>query len=128
MEFLKQLQEVLLKDMDLMSLTIVLLFISFIVMFWRGQATGKLNWIDLIKKPGSDSISLTKLIQFVGALVATWIMVKLAMSDNMTWDLFAIYLAYVGSIEGYSKFISAKYGLPTSTSGKKKDDSSSEPA
>jgi hypothetical protein len=52
-------------------------------------------------------------------MVATWIMVKLAMADKMTWDIFAIYLAYAGSIEGYSKFITAKYGLPSSSKDKK---------
>lgn len=106
--------QVLFKDLDLMSFVIVLMFISFIVMFWKAQANNKLNWIDLIRKPGSSVISLTKLIQLLGAMVATWIMVKLAMADKMTWDIFAIYLAYAGSIEGYSKFITAKYGLPQS--------------
>ncbi len=113
--------QVLFKDLDLMSLVIVLMFISFIVMFWKAQANNKLNWIDLIRKPGTTVISLTKLIQLLGAMVATWIMVKLAMADKMTWDIFAIYLAYAGSIEGYSKFITAKYGLPPSKD--KKDES-----
>lgn len=111
--------QVLFKDLDLMSLVIVLMFISFIVMFWKAQANNKLNWIDLIRKPGTTVISLTKLIQLLGAMVATWIMVKLAMADKMTWDIFAIYLAYAGSIEGYSKFITAKYGLPSSSKDKK---------
>ena len=119
MEFLNNLQTVLLKDMDLMSLTIALTFLSFVVMFWWAQLQHKINWIDLIKKPGSETISLTKLIQLIGAIVATWIMVKLAMGDKITWDILAIYLAYVGSVEGYSKFVSAKYGMP---GGKRKDD------
>ena len=93
-----------------MSFVIVSMFLSFIVMFWRAQAQSKLNWIDLIRKPGSSVISLTKLIQLLGAMVATWIMVKMAMSDKISWDLLATYLAYVGSVEGYSKFVSAKYG------------------
>ena len=109
-ELLDNIQALIFKDMDLMSFVIVSMFLSFIVMFWRAQAQSKLNWIDLIRKPGSSVISLTKLIQLLGAMVATWIMVKMAMSDKISWDLLATYLAYVGSIEGYSKFVSAKYG------------------
>ena len=103
-------QQMFFKDMDLMSFVIVMMFVSFIFMFWRAQAKSHLNWIDLIRKPGSNTISLTKLIQLVGAMIATWIMVKMAMSDKITWDIFAIYLAYVGSVEGFSKFVTAKYG------------------
>ena len=119
MEFLHSLQEAFFNGMDLMSFVIILMFGSFVIMFWTAQAQSKLNWIDLIRKPGAHEISLTKLIQLVGAMIATWIMVKLAMNDKMTWDLLAIYLAYVGSVEGYSKFVSAKYGMP---GGKRKDD------
>jgi hypothetical protein len=112
-DFLTNLQAVIFKDMDLMSFTIVLMFIAFILMFAHAQIKGTLNWIDLIKKPGSSAISLTKLIQLVGGMIATWIMVKLTMDNKVTWDLFAIYLAYVGSVEGFSKFVSAKYGMPS---------------
>ena len=109
-ELLENIQTLIFKDMDLMSFVMVSMFLSFIVMFWRAQGQSKLNWIDLIRKPGSSVISLTKLIQLLGAMVATWIMVKMAMSDKISWDLLATYLAYVGSVEGYSKFVSAKYG------------------
>lgn len=113
MKFLENIGMSILGDFNLMSLTVVLMFASFIFMFWKAQAQNKLNWIDLIRKPGSDVISLTKLIQLFGGMVATWIMVKLTMDNKVTWDLFAIYLAYVGSVEGYSKFVSAKYGMPS---------------
>ena len=116
-------QTVLFKDMDLMSLTIIMMFVSFIVMFWRAQVKNDLNWIDLIRKPGAHEISLTKLIQLLGAMVATWIMVKMAFSDKMTWDLLATYLAYVGSVEGYSKFVSAKYGTNQPKASSKPDES-----
>lgn len=113
MELFNNFQLMVFKDLDLMSFIIVLMFLSFIVMFWRAQVQKALNWIDLIRKPGTREISLTKLIQLIGAMIATWIMVKLTMDNKVTWDLFAIYLAYVGSVEGFSKFITAKYGMPT---------------
>ena len=124
MEFFSTLLSPLFLGMDLMSLSIVIMFMSFGVMFWRAQAKGQLNWVDMLKKPHSSQISLTKLIQLVGGVVATWIMVKLTLNDKITWDLMAIYLAYVASVEGFSKFITAKYGvLPSGEMGKssKKD-------
>lgn len=112
MDTLNNFQIMVFKDLDLMSFIIVMMFISFIIMFWRAQAQKALNWIDLIRKPGTQEISLTKLIQLLGGMIATWIMVKITMDNKVTWDLFAIYLAYVGSVEGFSKFITAKYGMP----------------
>ena len=123
-ELLDNIQTLIFKDMDLMSFVIISMFLSFIVMFWRAQAQSKLNWIDLIRKPESKVISLTKLIQLLGAMVATWIMVKMAMVDKITWDLLATYLAYVGSVEGYSKFVSAKYGTNQPKADKKEPDAS----
>ena len=123
-ELLDNIQTLIFKDMDLMSFVIISMFLSFIVMFWRAQAMSKLNWIDFIRKPGSQVISLTKLIQLLGAMVATWIMVKMAMSDKITWDLLATYLAYVGSVEGYSKVVSAKYGNNQPKPDKKDPDAS----
>ena len=119
MEFFSTLLSSLFLGMDLMSLSIVIMFMSFGVMFWRAQAKGQLNWVDMLKKPHSTQISLTKLIQLVGGVVATWIMVKLTINDKITWDLMAIYLAYVASVEGFSKFVTAKYGvLPAGEMGK----------
>jgi hypothetical protein len=113
--FWESIQNMALKDMDLMSFVILIMLVSFIVMFWRASIQGRINWVDLIRKPGGKTVSLTKLIQLLGAMVATWIMVKMAMSDKITWDLLATYLAYVGSVEGYSKFVSAKYGADQPT-------------
>lgn len=100
----------LFKQLDIMSLTILILLITFLVMFWRAAVQKRIDWTDVIVKP-DKTVSLTKLIQLIGAIVATWIMVKLALTDKITWDIFAIYLAYVGSVEGFSKFVSAKYNL-----------------
>ena len=119
MEFFSTLLTSLFTGADLMSLSIVIMFMSFGVMFWHAQVKGELNWVDMLKKPHTSQISLTKLIQLVGGVVATWIMVKLTINDKITWDLMAIYLAYVASIEGFSKFITAKYGiLPAGEMGK----------
>jgi hypothetical protein len=55
-------------------------------------------------------VSATKVLQLVGGVVGTWIIVQVTLRGELTWDLFAIYLSYVASIDGFSKFIMAKYG------------------
>ncbi len=95
---------------------IIVFFIGALIVFYREQKREKLDWTDLITKPGSSIISLTKVIQLIGGIVATWIMVKLTMQGTISWEMFSIYLAYVASIDGFSKFISAKYGVTMPTS------------
>ena len=110
MELLHNFLASVLTGLDLMSFSIVLLFILVIMLFVIAQYSKDLNWIDMIRKPGRQEISLTKVVQLFGAIVATWIMVKLSLTDKMTWDIFAVYLTYVGGVEGFSKYITAKYG------------------
>jgi len=94
---------------EFLGFFVIFLLIIFVYAFWKAQKAQKLDWTDIITKPNTNEVSLTKILQFVGGIVATWIMIKLTLSEKMTWDLFAIYLAYVASIEGYSKFILARY-------------------
>jgi hypothetical protein len=93
------------------GLFILSLLLFFIFMLWRAQRNQRLDWVDIITHRGSNIVSLTKVLQLVGGVVGTWIVVQLTLQDQMTWEILAIYLAYVASIEGYSKFITAKYGL-----------------
>lgn len=95
---------------DVFGAAIFLGFLSFAILFYRAQKKENLKWTDLITGKGSNSVSLTKLLQLVGGVVATWIMIKQTLQGKLEWDLFAIYLAYTASIEGFSKFIAAKYG------------------
>lgn len=94
---------------NIFAFVIFILFVSFLVAFWRAQRKQNLQWTDLITKIGSNSVSLTKMLQLIGGIVATWIMVKMTVQEKLTWEIFGLYLAYVASIEGYSKYISAKY-------------------
>lgn len=89
---------------------IALMFVLGIVLFlfWRIQRTEKLDFADMITKDGK-AVSLTKVLQLVGGVTATWIMIKLTLTGGLTEALFGLYLTYVGAIEGYSKFVAAKY-------------------
>ena len=93
---------------NMMAVMIALIFIGVLALFWRIQTSEKLDFADMITKDGR-AVSLTKVLQLVGGLTGTWIMVKLTLTGGLTEALFGLYLTYVGAIEGYSKFVAAKY-------------------
>lgn len=95
-------------DVNLMAVAFALLAAGVLYLFWRIQRTDKLDFADMITKDG-QAVSLTKVLQLIGGLTATWIMIKLTLTGGLTETILGIYLAYVGGIEGYSKFVAAKY-------------------
>jgi hypothetical protein len=89
------------------AILIALIFVFFFLM-WKEHRKNRLDWTDMITRDGRK-ISSTKIMQLVGGVVGTWIVVKTTLNEKLTWDLFAIYLAYVASADGFSKFITARY-------------------
>jgi hypothetical protein len=94
---------------------IILIFIIIGFIFWHTHKIGKLDWSDLITNKGSDIISLSKCLQLIGGITGTWMVVFMTLHDKLTFDILLVYLGYVGSVEGFSKFLSAKYGITTAT-------------
>lgn len=95
-------------EVNMMAMSLIMLIIGILIMFYQIQKSNKLDFADMITKDGR-SVSLTKILQLVGGATATWIMVKLTLTGGLTEALFGLYLTYVGAIEGYSKFVAAKY-------------------
>lgn len=95
-------------DINLMAVSFALMVLGILFLFWRIQRTEKLDFADMITKDGR-SVSLTKVLQLVGGLTATWIMIKLTLTGDVNEMILGVYLAYVGGVEGYSKFVAAKY-------------------
>jgi hypothetical protein len=91
------------------SIGIMIVLLGILVLFYRIQKAEKLDFADMITKDGKV-VSLTKVLQLIGGITSTWIMIKLTLTGGLTEALFGLYLTYVGAIEGYSKFVSAKYG------------------
>lgn len=89
------------------------LLLFFLGAFWRAVRKGHLDWTDMITRDGTK-VSTTKILQLIGGIVGTWIMVQLTLQEKLTWDMFAIYLGYVASIDGFAKLILAKYGASSS--------------
>lgn len=87
---------------------VVFVFV-FVVAVCRAQKANRFDWMDMITADGTK-VSATKMLQLVGGVVSTWIVVKLTLQGTFDWDKFAIYLSYVVSIDGFSTFITVEYG------------------
>ena len=96
-------------NLNLMSLIIFVVLLGVLFMFYKIQKSERLDFADMITKDGR-AVSLTKVLQLIGGITATWIMIKLTLMGGLSEALFGLYLTYVGAIEGYSKFVAAKYG------------------
>lgn len=103
-------------NINLMSVLIGAIILGLITTFFRLQVSKKMDFADMLTMDGRK-VSLTKVLQLVGGLSATWVIIKMAAVGTLSSELFGIYLTYVGAIEGFSKFMSAKYGY-TETSVK----------
>ena len=90
------------------GISLIAMFLVFIILLWRAHMQGTLDWKDMITQDGKK-VSTTKILQLVGGVVGTWIVVQITMQGKLTWDLFAIYLGYAASIDSFSKLIMAKY-------------------
>jgi hypothetical protein len=93
---------------NLMGFLIGGILLGILYLFYHIQTRSKLDFADMITKDG-QAVSLTKVLQLVGGLTATWVMIKLTLTGGLTEALFGLYLTYVGAIEGYSKYVAAKY-------------------
>ncbi len=100
----------------------MILFIFSLIAYGLHKAcrSNKIDWLDLItsldQATGEVQASATKIMQLIGGITGTFIVVKLTLQNAINWDIFGIYLAYISSAEGFSRFMLAKYGvtqLPT---------------
>ena len=78
---------------------------------WQTNKTQRLNWTDILTEDGpSNRVSLTKMLQLVGSVVATWLIVYITVHNKMSVDYLMVYLAYVGAIEGWRNFVATRWG------------------
>lgn len=98
---------------------VLLIFITLMILYAIKKAQddpeSDFDWADLFTSvdqvTGKRKASVTKILQIIGGLTATFIVIKLTLQNNIEFEIFATYLAYVASIEGFSKFMIAKYGV-----------------
>ena len=96
-------------NVNLMAVVLAMIMLGVLYFAYQIQKSNKLDFADIITKDGR-SVALTKVLQLIGGLTSTWIIIKLTLTGGLTEALFGLYLAYVCAIEGYSKFVAAKYG------------------
>lgn len=95
-------------QLNMLSMLIFGIITGLLILFYRIQTTDKLEFADIITKDGKG-VSLTKLLQLLGGLTGTWVIIKMTAQGGLSAEIFGVYLTYVASVEGFSKFISAKY-------------------
>jgi len=93
------------------GITIIIILLVFVYVMYKAHHLRQLDWADLVTNNDSIHVSLTKFLQLIGGITGTWMVVYSTLHDKLTYDLLLVYLAYVGAIEGWSKFVSARYGV-----------------
>lgn len=58
-------------------------------------------------------VSLTKVLQLIGGLTGTYLILTMPPNETM----FGLYLAYVAGVEGFSKYVKARYNYNESNYG-----------
>ena len=93
----------------------IAIFISLIAIIYSAHKSSesKFNIFDYFIDPVTGKASITKSLQITAGLTATWVIVKLAMNNTLTVDMFGVYLAALGVSEAWSRFIGAKYSTPS---------------
>lgn len=103
--------DLLLANANALSISGILVIL--LIAFLRAQRYNKLDWTDLLTRDGTK-VSTTKLLQLVGGIVATWVIIKLTLNKELSVEILVTYLMYVAGSDGYAKYIMAKYGQAAS--------------
>lgn len=117
------------KSIDLtmsLSSVIIVAALAFVLHIISVENKSKdFNWTDMITQTDfsrNRAVSLTKVLQLIGGITATWVIMVYALKQTLSSEMFLTYLTYVGAIEGWSKFVSAKYGINNADSTDTKTD------
>ena len=95
-------------QINLVTILLIGLIVLLLSFFWRIQRSDKLDFTDMLSMDGRK-VSLSKVLQLIGGLASTWFVVKQGLQGTLGEGIFGIYLTYVGGVEAFSKFMTAKY-------------------
>ena len=98
---------------NLLSVVVGGVFGLLLAIMWSRR--GQIDCLDLITSP-DGRLSRTAIGQTFGILVAIWAPVYTTISGKLEPEVLAIALAYLGLVEGYAKYLRAKFG-PSSNGG-----------
>jgi len=95
-------------QLNLMTVLILGLIVTLFYMFYTIQKSERLDFADMFTKDGRK-VSATKVMQFIAGIATTWFIIKTGLQGTLSVEMLAVYLAFMASVEGFSKFVSAKY-------------------
>ena len=73
------------------------IILFFVWMFKKAQKdpNSPVDWVDLILDHEDNRVSPYKVGYLIGLIVGTWVVIKYADADKLTWDILGGYLAYL---------------------------------
>ena len=89
----------------------VLFILGFFVwLFMRAHrnTNSRVNWEDLIVDTKTNKVTPYKVGYLIGVIVGTWITIKLADTNKLTFDIFGFYLAYLVGGAGWMAIVNKK--------------------
>lgn len=92
-------------------LTYALLGFFLVILLWLAyhiKEDNRANPLDLVTSPIDGRLSAAKIGQVVGLVAATWVVVTLAIKDTLSAEVFGLYLAYIGGVDAYGKYLRMK--------------------
>lgn len=95
-------------QLNLMTMLALGLIVVLFYMFYTIQKSERLDFADMFTKDGRK-VSATKVMQFIAGIATTWFIIKTGLQGTLSVEILAVYLAFMASVEGFSKFVSAKY-------------------
>lgn len=113
-EFFQKIIEGLYNSFGGITLAIMIIVIGYLM-----KEAKDLEWTDLVTSKGSNNVSLTKFLQLIGGLTGTWMVIYMTLHNKLTYDILLVYLTYVGAIDGWSKYVSARFGVKQEKTDKK---------
>jgi hypothetical protein len=95
-------------QIDLAALSLALVVFLLFLLLWQAGRRG-LSCLDLVTDKGSGKMSLAKVLNVVGGVGGTWVVLRMAMDKTLTAEIFFTWLLYCASIHVFSTYFGAKF-------------------
>lgn len=101
-------------QINLATVLIVFMIIALVMFMRKVQRDTNLDFADMVTSDGKK-VSLSKFIQLIGGLSVTWFILRQGLDNKLSEGMFGLYLTFIASVEGFAKFMTAKYGYQEGT-------------
>lgn len=94
----------------------LVIVLGMILYFAHKSKESTFNVFDYFTDRETGKASITRTLQLVAGVTATWVIVQFTATGKLTYDIFGLYLAAVGASEAWTKYVAAKFGARTKDS------------